>query len=309
MPLRIVFMGTPDFAVPCLIRLLADGHQITGVFTQPDKPRGRGRRLSPPPVKELALERGLNLHQPATLRDGKASGLLSQMAPDLAVVVAYGKILPPDMLEIPPLGCINVHASLLPHLRGAAPIQWSIINGDKVTGVTTMYLAEGMDTGDIILKEDTPIGEEETAGQLFQRLSEMGARLLSRTVDLVEKGKAPRTSQRHEEASYAPMITKETAQIDFERPAKAVVNLVRGLSPSPTAFVRAGGILKVHEARVAQGCHGAPGELLHQRHLIVGCGSGAVELLQVQPQGKNIMSGAAFLNGHNFQTGQKFTDD
>jgi len=309
MSLRIVFMGTPDFAVPCLARLLEDKHTVVGVITQPDKPRGRGYKLCPPAVKVLAMEKGLPVYQPESLRTGEAGELVARLAPELIVVVAYGKILPPDLLSIPPLGCINVHASLLPHLRGAAPIQWSVIHGDRISGVTTMYLSEGMDAGDVILKADTPIGAEESAGQLFERLSKMGADLLSQTVTLIEKGNAPRTPQNHGAATFAPMITKELARIDFQKPAKAVVNLVRGLCPAPGAHILTdGALLKVYEARGVAGYHGAPGELLDAKRFIVACGSGAVELLSVQPQGKNVMSGSAYLCGKNLTVGQKFTD-
>ena len=173
--MRIVFMGTPEFAVPCLSRLISDGHAVAGVFTQPDKPQGRGYKLMPPPVKVCALENGLSVYQPAKMRDGQALALLKELSPELIVVVAYGKILPPDILELPPLGCVNVHGSLLPKYRGAAPIQWSVLNGDRTAGVTTMYMAEGLDTGDMILKRETPLGPDETSGELYGRLAGLGA--------------------------------------------------------------------------------------------------------------------------------------
>ena len=186
--MRIVFMGTPDFAVPCLQKILDLGHEVVGVFTQPDKPVGRKQVLTPPPVKQLALEQGLPVYQPAKMRDGTALQLLRDCRPDLAVVVAYGRILPPDLLAVPPLGCVNIHGSLLPHYRGAAPIQWTVINGEPLAGVTAMYMDEGLDTGDMILKKETPVGENETSGQLFDRLCLLGAECLAETLALIEQG-------------------------------------------------------------------------------------------------------------------------
>ena len=297
--MRIVFMGTPEFAVPCLARLLADGHEVAGVFTQPDKPKGRGHRLLPPPVKELAVSHGLPVYQPATLKDGQALETLRALAPQLVVVVAYGKILPPALLEVPPLGCINVHGSLLPRWRGAAPIQWSVLSGDSQAGVTTMYLAEGMDTGDMILRRATPVGPQETSGQLYGRLAELGAQLLGETVELIARGKAPRTPQPEGEATYAPMLTKEQAAIDFTKPAAQVKNLVLGMDPWPVAHtLLAGQPVKVYGARLAEG-EGAPGQVLEGRgRLVVACGQGAVELLELQAQGKKRMPAADYLRGH-----------
>lgn len=299
MPFNIVFMGTPDFAVPCLSRLIQAGHRVTGIFSQPDRPKGRGMHLQPPPVKELALEHGLPVFQPSTLRDGSALALLRDLEPDIIVVVAYGRILPPEILELPPLGCINVHASLLPRLRGAAPIQWSIIRGDEVTGVTTMYMAEGLDTGDMILKKETPIGPEETAGELFERLAPMGAELLIQTLEAVEQGTAPRAVQDDGLATLAPPLKKEDARLDFTASPAVFCNLVRGCNPAPGAFALCddGKPLKVHRAIPVWDRKGKPGALLDKKRLIVGCGDGAVELLTVQPQGKKAMEGSAFLNG------------
>ena len=297
--MRVVFMGTPDFAVPCLSRLIQAGHRVTGIFSQPDRPKGRGMHLQPPPVKELALEHGLPVFQPSTLRDGSALALLRDLEPDIIVVVAYGRILPPEILELPPLGCINVHASLLPRLRGAAPIQWSIIRGDEVTGVTTMYMAEGLDTGDMILKKETPIGPEETAGELFERLAPMGAELLIQTLEAVEQGTAPRAVQDDGLATLAPPLKKEDARLDFTASPAGFCNLVRGCNPAPGAFALCddGKPLKVHRAIPVWDRKGKPGALLDKKRLIVGCGDGAVELLTVQPQGKKAMEGSAFLNG------------
>lgn len=313
MPLNIVFMGTPEFAVPCLGRILEDGHAVRSVFSQPDKPRGRGMSTQPPPVKWFAQERGIPVHQPSGLRDGQALELLREEAPDLIVVVAYGRILPKEILRLPPLGCVNVHASLLPRLRGAAPIQWSVLNGDEVTGVTTMFMAEGLDTGDIILQRETEIGGEETSGELFGRLSVLGADCLSETIALLEAGKAPRIPQDDALATYAPMIDKSLAAVDFKRTAREVCNQVRGMHPAPCAFTRFGGrLLKLHKAVEAagyEGYDGEPGVLLERRRLIVGCAGGAVELRRVQPEGKKEMDAAAFICGCRPAGGEKFTVD
>ena len=304
----IVFMGTPDFAAACLVRILEDGYSVRAVFTQPDKPCGRGKKLLPPPVKALALERGIPVHQPVKLRDGQALDLLRQYEPDLIVVVAYGRILPADILSLPPLGCVNVHASLLPHLRGAAPIQRSIINGDTHTGVTTIYMSPGMDEGDIILSRETPIGEDETSGDLFIRLAKMGAELLSQTITLLRSGTAPRTPQDHNFATYAPMIEKSMAAIDFRQPAQSICNLVRALNPSPLAFTRfSGGRLCILKAKAISGMSGAPGEVLDARRLIVACGDSAIELLEVKPEGKRPMKNTAFSNSGKVKCREIFT--
>lgn len=290
-------MGTPDFALPCLERIIADNHKVLAVFCQPDRPKGRGMKLLPPPVKEMALRCGIPVFQPTKLKDGEVSKLLSALAPDLMVVVAYGRLLPPEILGIPPLGCINVHASLLPRWRGAAPIQWSIIRGDTLTGVTTMYMDEGLDTGDIILKSETDIHPNETGGELFERLSVMGANLLGKTMELLADGTAPRMPQDECLSTLAPPIDKNLARLDFTKPPIDLCNLVRGLSPSPGAVTSFEGmLLKVHRVIVSD-FTGCPGEILHPRRLIVGCGEGAVELLDIQPQGKKTMDGRAWLNG------------
>lgn len=304
--MRIVFMGTPDFAVPSLERLVQDGHQVLGVFAQPDKPKGRGYKLAPPPVKVAAEALGLPVYQPAKLRDGEALALLQQLQPQVIVVVAYGKILPKELLELPEKGCINVHGSLLPRYRGAGPIQWSIIRGDAVTGVTTMYMAEGLDSGDMILKKETPIGEEETYGELSERLALLGAEAISETLKLLESGTAPRIPQQEEEVTLAPMLNKELALLDFSRPAKELHCLIRGLSPWPVAYTFLdGNLLKVHRATVAQGYQGQPGELLDKKRFIVACGQGALEFLEVQPAGGKRMEAAAFLRGKQLEPGHK----
>lgn len=299
----IVFMGTPEFAVPCLKAIWDAGHRVVGVFTQPDKPAGRGYRLTPPPVKVLAAEKGIPVYQPPKLRDGEVLSILRTLSPALIVVVAYGKILPPDILALPPKGCINVHASLLPKYRGAAPIQWSVVNGEKETGVTTMYMAEGMDTGDIIEMAATPIGPEETAGALHDRLSLLGAQLLAHTLGLVEAGKAVRTPQDDAQATYASLIQKEMGELDFDKPAVALYDLIRGFSPWPGAYTFAGGkLLKVLRGAVAAetGQNAPPGTVSRDEtgRLVVQCGRGLLALLEVRPEGGKAMTGAEYLRGH-----------
>jgi len=303
--MKIVFMGTPEFAVPSLEQLVQDGHQVAGVFTQPDKPKGRGYKLMAPPVKEKAQEYGIPVYQPEKMRDGEALKLLRALAPELIVVVAYGRILPKEILQLPPKGCINVHGSLLPKYRGAGPIQWSVINGEAVTGVTTMYMAEGMDTGDMILSRSVPVGEDETSGELFDRLAVLGAEALSETVRLIAGGNAPRTPQDDAQASRASMLTKEMAVIDWSKSAREVHNLIRGMNPWPTAHTRLGGkVLKVHRSRVVEGA-GEPGIVLDGKRLIVGCGEGAVELVEIQPEGSRRMPAADYLRGHPVETGTR----
>ena len=304
--MRIVFMGTPDFAVPCLARIIADGHEVAAVFTQPDKPVGRHAVLTPPPVKVLAEEHHLPVYQPTKLRDGTALALLKELSPECIVVVAYGRILPQDILDVPPKGCINIHGSLLPKYRGAAPIQWSVINGEAITGVTAMYMDAGMDTGDMIGTIETPIGENETAGELFDRLAPLGAELLSQTLTAIAAGTAHRTPQQHEQATAAPMLEKGMGKLDFTRPAQALHNQVRGMSPWPGCFCTAGGkTLKIHETRMARG-HGAPGELLSCDPVVVACGEGALMLLTVQPEGKPRMHASDRLRGARLAAGDCF---
>lgn len=299
--MRIVFMGTPDFAVPCLARLIADGHTIVGTFTQPDRPKGRGHKLAAPPVKELAQRHAIPVYQPEKLRDGTALQILRELSPDLAVVVAYGRILPKDLLDVPPLGCVNVHGSLLPKYRGAAPIQWSVLNGDKLAGVTTMYMAEGLDCGDMILQAETPVGEDETSGELYERLSEMGAALLSETVKRIGDKTAPRIPQDGSRATQAPMLEKSMAEIDFTKPARTVHKLICGMNPWPVAFTKLDGApVKVYRSRLAEG-GGAPGTVLPGKGLIVACGDGAVELLEIQAQGGKRMSAADYVRGHQLK--------
>ena len=303
--MRIVFMGTPDFAVPCLQRLLEDGHEVPAVFTQPDKPVGRHAVLTPPPVKQLALSHGIPVYQPTKMRDGTAAALLRELAPDCLVVVAYGRILPQEILDVPPRGCVNIHGSLLPRYRGAAPIQWSVIRGETVTGVTSMFMDAGMDTGDIIDTLTTPIGENETAGELFERLAPLGARLLSTTLAAIADGTVTRRPQNGAEATMAPMLEKAMGRLDLTRPAQELHNQVRGMNPWPGAFCTAGGkTLKIHETRVAAGS-GAPGTLLCADPVTVACGEGALQLVTVQPEGKPRMAAEAWLRGARLPQGAR----
>ena len=304
--MRIVFMGTPDFAAASLKRLLEEKFEVVGVFTQPDKPRGRGNEVSASPVKALALEAGLPVYQPEKMRDGTALSILQELRPELLAVVAYGRILPDDILALPRYGAVNVHGSLLPKYRGAAPIQWAVLNGDAVTGVSTMYLAHEMDSGDIIYTEETAIGEHETSGELFDRLKDMGAKLLVKTLRAIENGTAPRRPQTAEGVSYAPMLEKSLSNIDFTRPAHAVMKWVYGLQPWPVAsFELEGKLCRVFAAE----CSGkrtdkAPGTILSagEQGIEIACGDGqSVYLTELQMPGKKRMPAADFLRGHKLR--------
>ena len=301
--MRIVFMGTPDFAAASLDALLKNGYNIAGVFTQPDKAKGRGMEISFSPVKELALENEIPVFQPAKMRDGTALSILQNLKPDLIVVVAYGRILPDDILSVPPLGTINVHGSLLPRYRGAAPIQWSVLNGDEKTGVTTMYLSSAMDAGDIIFSEETEIGEYETSGELYDRLKKLGAELLIKTVREIEAGCAPRTPQDETQATYVSMLDKSLSPLDFTKPARAVVKWVCGLQPWPVASAELGGVvLKIYSARLTHRHTGAvPGSIVStgKDGIEIACGDGETVLLtEVQAPGKKRMPAEDYLRGH-----------
>ena len=310
--MKIVFMGTPEFAVPSLKALVGAGHEICGVFTQPDKPKNRGMKLQEPPVMEYALSIGLPVFQPAKVRDGEALGILQALNPDLIAVAAYGKILPVDILALPRLGCVNVHSSLLPKYRGAAPINWAILNGEDETGVTIMYMAEGMDTGDILTQAKTPIGLNENAAQLFVRLADIGAGLLVETVAALEAGKVSPVPQDSARASYAPMLSKEQSPLDWTRSARQLHNHVRGLYPWPSALMVLDGIrCKVLQTALAGESGGkTPGTVLQadKKGLRVACGDGqALDILELQPNGKKAMSSPAFLLGHPISLGTILT--
>lgn len=302
--MRIVFMGTPDFAVPSLQTLIDQGHEICGVYTQPDKPKGRGHKLLPPPVKELALRYQIPVYQPATLREEAVQRELAQLDPELIVVVAYGKLLPPQVLELPKLGCINVHGSLLPKYRGAAPIQWAVLNGDALTGVTTMYMAEGMDSGDILQKVETEIGLEETAGELFDRLKILGAQLLADTLNKLESGDLTRTPQNEDEVTLAPMLKKEMSTLDWTLPAQRVHDHIRGLNPWPCATaVLEGKRLKLLGSRVIPHS-GEPGSVCELAgELVVCCGEGSLRITELQTEKGKRMGGREYLLGHPLSAG------
>ena len=300
--MRILFMGTPDFACPSLEGLYGAGHHICGVFTQPDKPKHRGMQLLPPPVKELAAGWGIPVYQPKSLKDGTAAGMIQSLRPELIVVVAYGKILPQEILDMASHGCINVHASLLPQYRGAAPIQWAILQGEEVTGVTIMQMDAGLDTGDIITAVETEISPRETAGDLFNRLKILGADTLVETVSAIEGGRVEKTPQNHEEASYAPPLTRDMSPVDWTRPAKEIVNQIRGLNPWPVATATIGGReLKLYEAHVGTGC-GRAGDILSAGNdgLEVAAGSGSLVITQLQAPGKRRMSALDYMRGKPF---------
>lgn len=303
--MNIVFMGTPDFAVPCLKALCESGENVSAVFSQPDKPKGRGYKLTPPPVKEYALTRSIPVYQPLSLKKGedaeKAYEILSSLAPDLIVVVAYGKILPTRILSLPKTYCINIHASLLPRYRGAGPIQWSLLNGEKVTGVTSMIMADGIDTGDMLLKEETEIGENETADELHDRLSEMGARVLLDTVKALKEGTLKPVPQNEEEATHAPMLSKELCPIDFSKPAQEIHNQIRGLSSWPCAVANiAGRRLKVYRSELDNIHHGGKaGDICDKERFTVICGDGfGITFTEVQAEGGKRMKTADYLRGN-----------
>ena len=300
--MRLVFMGTPAFAAASLAAVLETEHEVVGVFTKPDTPKNRGMKLIPSEVKVLALEHDLPVFQPATFRDETAVETLRALAPDLIVVVAYGKILPQRVLDIPPLGCINIHGSILPALRGSAPVQWAVLNDLPETGVTAMYLSAGMDEGDIIDLRRTPIGETETAGELMDRLAVLGAELLKDTLAAIAAGTASRTPQDPALATYAPMLTKELSPVDWNRPARAILAQIRGLNPWPAATATLGDTeFKLWEARPwPTEPTAAPGTplALTKKGLAVACGDGAILITRLQAPGGKAMPAADYFRGH-----------
>ena len=300
--MKILFMGTPDFALFSLKALCETGEDVIGVVTQPDKPKGRGYTLTPPPVKVYALERGLPVYQPGTLRGEEFAALLDFLAPDLIVVVAYGKILPENVINYPKLGCINVHGSLLPKYRGAAPMQRAIMEGERVTGITTMYMDIGLDTGDMLLKSEVIIDENDNFEDIHDKLAACGANTLLRTVEGLRNGTVAREKQDDSLSTYAAKIEKADCLIDFTKTAEEVHNQIRGLSPIPLSFTHTadGKLLKVTEAKIAarEGAKGEAGRVLSLENGIeVACGSGSVLLLGVLPEGKGRMSAADFIRG------------
>ena len=306
--MKIVFMGTPDFAVPCLRTLAESAHEVAAVFTQPDKPKGRGYKLIPTPVKAAAAEYDIPVYQPLSLRKGEdaeeSMRVLREIAPDLIVVTAYGQILPKEILELPKYGCINIHASLLPKYRGAAPINWVLLNGEKETGVTSMQMSEGLDTGDMLIKRATPIGENETCEELYARLSAMGGEVLAETIDALEKGSLSPEVQDDSLSCYSPMIRKEMSALDFSKTAAEVHNTIRGV----TGFTMLEGKrLKVFASRIAEGSFDTAenGSVVDTKRFAVKCGDGrAVIFTEVQPEGKKRMKTEDFLRGRKLTEGE-----
>jgi len=305
--MRIVFMGTPDFAVPSLRALMDNGYDVVGVFCQPDRPKGRGHKLAACPVKELA-QQSIPVFQPERIKRPEGVEMLKALKPDLCVTAAFGQLLSQEILDIPKLGTINVHSSLLPRHRGSAPINWSIIMGDKVTGVTTMFTDKGMDTGDILLMRETPIDEKETAGELSDRLAVMGAELLIETIRALENGTLTRIPQDHDAATYEPKMDKELGRIDWSKSAQVIDCLVRGATPWPGAFTTLGEqTIKVFELCIREGApSGEPGEIVAadaKQGLVVSCGDHDVELVQIQMPGAKRMNAKDYLRGHGMDTG------
>ncbi|MBR5260755.1 MAG: methionyl-tRNA formyltransferase [Oscillospiraceae bacterium] len=301
--MRVVFMGTPDFAACSLQKLIDEKYDVVGVFTQPDKPRGRGMEVSFSPVKEIAVKYDIPVYQPEKMRDGTALAILKELNPDVIAVVAYGRLLPDDILELPRLGCINVHGSLLPAYRGSAPIQWAVLNGDKITGVSTMYMATEMDAGDILLTSETEIGEFETSGELFDRLMVMGADLLHETLAALESGNVERKPQNPAEVTFAPRLEKTMCPIDFAKSPRQVIKHIYGMQPRPVATAEIdGGAFRIFAAEYTETkTDKAPGEIVSagKKGIEIAClGGETVMITELQANGKKRMKAADFLLGH-----------
>lgn len=303
--MKILFMGTPDIAAESLEALLQAGHEICAVFTRRDKPVGRKQILTAPPVKQLAEQHGIPVYQPRTLRDGSSDDLIRDLAPEIIVVVAYGCIIPPQLLHVAKYGCINLHVSLLPQYRGSAPIQWAVLHGDAQTGVSIMQLDEGLDTGDVLMVEPVDIEPEETSGQLFDRVSAIGAKTLVKALEKLQAGELQPQPQDHAKATLAPPLNKEMAQFTFTQEAAQIHNWVRGMNPWPVAwFEQNGKRIKVLECRVAENESGAlPGTVVSLKPLTIAAGSGAVALLTVTPEGGKPMAGTAWAAGRRLKVG------
>lgn len=309
--MNLVFMGTPDFAVPTLKALFASEHNVSAVFSQPDKPKGRGYKLTPPPVKVIALENNTEVFQPQSLKKGedaeKSIEILKAINPDFIIVVAYGKILPKEVLDIPKYGCINVHASLLPKYRGAGPIQWSVLNGEKETGATTMFMAEGLDTGDMLLKASTPIGENETASELHDRLSVLGAELLIKTLSEFENDNITPEKQDDSLSTYAPMLSKELCPIDFSKSAQEIHNQIRGLSDWPCATATLDDKrLKFYKSEIVStdGENKIVGQIINEKDMTIACGTGSIRIIELQAEGSKRMKTADYLRGNPINKNQ-----
>lgn len=305
--MRILFMGTPEFAVASLQRLVEDGHEVCGVFTQPDKPKNRGMKMTFSPVKEYALSQNLPVYQPLKMRDGEAMGIVEELQPELIVVAAYGRILPEEILNFPKHGSINVHSSLLPKYRGAAPINWAILDGLEETGVTIMYMAKELDAGDIIHAVKTAIDPDETAQELTMRLAALGAQALSETVEMLRDGTATRTPQDHSAYTYAPMLSKQLSPIDWNRTARQIHDQVRGLIPWPCAVTEVGGKrVKVFKTEQGSATKAAPGTVVaaDKAGIEIACGDGqTLRITQLQAEGGKRMAAADYLRGHSVQVG------
>jgi len=303
--MKVLYMGTPEFAVPCLEILIDRKHDVIGVFTQPDRPSGRGQKINITPVKEKALQHSIPVFQPTTLKSENIINQIKDLSPDLIVVVAYGQILPKDILDIPRYGCINVHASLLPKYRGAGPINWVIINGETKTGITTMYMDVGLDTGDMLLKEEIEIGEDETAGELHDRLMELGATVLDKTINLLETNGITGIPQDNNESTYAPMLTKELGKIDWTKSAQEIKNLVRGTVPWPSSYTTyKGQIMKIWKSRIIESNKNYdPGKILEVQKdaIFVATGKDILAIEEIQFGGKKRMSVKNYLVGNNIE--------
>lgn len=305
--MKIVFMGTPEIAVPCLEKLIEENHVIVGVVTRTDKPKGRGKKLAMPPVKEIAVKNDINVYQPKKARDKDFINEIRVLSPDLIIVVAYGQILPKEILEIPKYGCVNVHVSLLPKYRGSAPINWVIINGEEKTGVSTMYMDEGLDTGDIILQKEIDLNDEITAGELHDKIMYMGADLLKDTVNMIESGNAPRAKQVDSESSYAPIMDKSLGKIDFSKSAKEIHNLVRGVNPWPSAYTNYDGeTMKVWKTKITvEDSTKEPGTIIEvNKDGIKVCTKDKIILLEEiqMPNKKRVLVGE-YIKGNTIKTG------
>ena len=306
--MRVVFMGTPDFAVPTLEKIIEAGHEVIGVVTQPDKAKGRGKKVLFPPVKEKALEHNLTVYQPRRAREPEFIEQMRALNPDVMVVVAFGQILPKDILDIPKYGCINVHASLLPKYRGAAPIQWAVINGDAVSGVTTMQMDVGLDTGDMLLKTEVPLAEDETGGSLFDKLSTLGGELLIETLEKIQAGDIhPEKQDDSQAGEYARTLDKALGNVDFSMSAAAIERLIRGLNPWPSAYTFYNGkTMKLWKAEVVPGTDAAPGQIVSvdKQSFTVQTGEGGLRILELQLEGKKRMDAGAFLRGCALSAGE-----
>ncbi|MRZ81097.1 methionyl-tRNA formyltransferase [Paeniclostridium sordellii] len=305
--MKIVFMGTPEFAVPCLQKIIDEGHEVLAVVTQPDKPKGRGKKLAMPPVKELALKYNIDVYQPLKAREESFVEKLKEINPELIVVVAFGQILPKSILDIPKFGCVNVHASLLPKYRGAAPLNWVIINGEEKTGVTTMYMDVGLDTGDMILKSEIPLDDEITAGELHDKMMVQGAEVLKDTIDLISKGEAPREKQNDEETCYSPIMDKSLGNIDWSKSATDIHNLIRGVNPWPSAYTTYDKqTMKIWKTKVLDKLsEKTPGTILSvdKNGIEVSTGYKVLQISEIQMSGKKRMIVSEYIKGNDISTG------